>query len=276
MTVTNKKDFLLIFFDQEVQMTSKMILIAEDEQKTREGLRHTLETWNDNRFEIKAVENGEQALAVFQSQKVHLFLMDIVMPEINGLELLTKLKKQQLNPTTLIISSYSEFHYAQEAIHLGVTNYLVKPIKKQKLIEAIEEALHIEVKKEKIQLIEEVVDRHLIQASSQISYLSPIEQAIKYIKIHYKESLSLRAVAEYVHLNPNYLSVLFKEEMGITFSEYVTRSKIQEAKRLLVTTRLSINEISEAVGYQTTKYFIKIFKEYVGVTPAKYRKQIAF
>ncbi|MNY49749.1 Arabinose operon regulatory protein [compost metagenome] len=81
-------------------------------------------------------------------------------------------------------------------------------------------------------------------------------------------------MASHIHLNPSYFSALFKEQTGFTFSEYVARSRIQKAKELLLQTRLTIADISEQVGYQTSKYFIKLFKEYEGTSPNQYRKQM--
>ncbi|WP_256592999.1 helix-turn-helix transcriptional regulator, partial [Pseudomonas sp. 2822-15] len=70
-----------------------------------------------------------------------------------------------------------------------------------------------------------------------------------------------------VHLNASYFSVLFKEQTGLTFSEYLTRRRMQVAKKLLFSTDLPIGVIAEKVGYQTAKYFIKLFKELEGHTP---------
>lgn len=61
--------------------------------------------------------------------------------------------------------------------------------------------------------------------------------------------------------------------MKLTFSEYVTRRRIQRAKELLMTTNLPINDIAEESGYKTAKYFIKIFRELEGMTPSAYRKK---
>src|SRR5690625_560656 len=95
-----------------------------------------------------------------------------------------------------------------------------------------------------------------------------------YVEDNFNADISLKGIAEIVHLNASYLSSLFKEELNMTFSEYLTRRRIQEAKRLLMQTDLTINEIAEKVGYQTAKYFIKIFKQYENTTPNSYRKSM--
>lgn len=85
----------------------------------------------------------------------------------------------------------------------------------------------------------------------------------------------MRDTAEQLHMNASYLSVLFKEQTGLTFSEYATRRKVQKAKELLSTTRLPIQEIAGQVGYQTSKYFVKVFRQLEGISPGQYRKSNA-
>ncbi|KGM46093.1 hypothetical protein NP83_02170, partial [Neobacillus niacini] len=69
----------------------------------------------------------------------------------------------------------------------------------------------------------------------------------------------------------SYFSRLFKKEVGETFVEYVTKMKINRAKELLEQTTDSVGKICERLGYDNQSYFIKIFKNYVGVTPIEYR-----
>jgi len=86
-----------------------------------------------------------------------------------------------------------------------------------------------------------------------------------------ESSLSLTEVAEHVGLNPDYLSRIFKENTGKTFSEYLTHLRIMKSMLLLKETDMKIKDIGEAVGYNSTNYFIKVFKESMKVTPREYR-----
>lgn len=252
---------------------TKTILIVDDEPRTRQGLKKTLDTWANGQYQIMIASNGEEAIELMKQHKVHILITDIHMPEITGLQLLKIAKDQNIFPVIIVISAYSEFEYAQEALRLGVINYLLKPISKKALIEAVEEAVQTVEKKERAGLIEKVVDTKLVDANTQNpSNREPIREAIDYINNHLKNELSQKEVADHVHLNPSYLSVLFKEHVKLTFSEYVTRRRVQRAKELLVSTNLPINDIAEESGYKTAKYFIKIFRELEGVTPSAYRK----
>lgn len=247
-------------------------MIADDEPRTRQGLKKTLDTWANGEFQILTASNGEEVIELMRQQKVQILITDIRMPEITGLELLKTIKEHNWSPVIIVISAYSEFEYAQEALRLGVINYLLKPISKNHLIGAVEEALQAVEKQERVGMIEKVVDDKLVQVNSQSSSPEPIREAIDFIKHHLQSDLTLKEVAEFVHLNPSYFSALFKEHTAITFSEYVTRRRIQRAKELLISTNLPITEIAEESGYKTAKYFIKIFKELEGVTPSVYRK----
>lgn len=253
-------------------MDTKTILIVDDEQITRQGLKKTLERWAQDKYEVLSAVDGSEALEVFQKTKVHLLITDVNMPEMTGLALLKTVKEKGHKPVVIIVSGYPDFEYAQEAIRLGVINYLLKPVNKQRLIEAVEQALETEASIERADYIEKVADQKLLDVDSTQTSKASIREALQYVNDNLSQQISLKDVASAVHLNPSYFSVLFKEQTRLTFSEYLTRKRLQTAKKLLLTTNLSIEEIAEKVGYQTAKYFIRLFKEYEGITPSKYRK----
>jgi two-component system, response regulator YesN len=254
-------------------MLTKNIVIVDDEPRTRQGLQRTLESWNNGEFTILTAESGEEVMRIMEEKRVHILLSDIRMPEMTGLQLLKSMKEKGFSPVVIVISAYSEFEYAQEALKLGVINYLLKPIGKKKLIEAVEEAVKVMEKQVRVGMIEKIVDEKIVDTNNKMdSSKDTIRKAIAYIDRQLKDDLTLKDVAAHVHLNPSYFSVLFKEQANLNFSEYVTRRRIQRAKELVISTNLPINGIAEEVGYKTSKYFIKIFKEIEGMTPSTYRK----
>ena len=100
---------------------------------------------------------------------------------------------------------------------------------------------------------------------------SIIRSAIEFIAEHYDQEITLVDVAEQTHLNPSYLSTLFKQVTGQTFKEYLNHVRIQEAQRLLTHTDYPIMEISIACGFSDQSYFTKVFRKYTGLTPRQYR-----
>lgn len=94
-----------------------------------------------------------------------------------------------------------------------------------------------------------------------------------YIRNHIGDELSLNAVAEKVSLNPSYLSKIFKDETGINFVDYINKQRIEAAKEMILHTDKIIDEIARDVGFNSSTYFIKKFKEINGVTPRNYKLQ---
>ncbi|SDO23521.1 response regulator transcription factor [Alkalicoccus daliensis] len=252
-------------------MRNPLILIVDDEPKSRQGLKRRLDAWNEQLADIHTAGTAFEALEFMQEHEVDLLITDIRMPEMTGLELIEKTKKLNQEPVFIVISAYSEFEYAQRALKMGVVNYLLKPVKKEAFIEAVSSALAAREKKDRYAMVEKAMEDPALEQIESLP--EPLQEAAQFIEEHLGEKFSLKDVAAHVHLNPSYFSVLFKEQMGITFSEFLTRKRLQQAKRILLTSDLPVGEIAERTGYQTAKYFIQIFKEYEGKTPSKYRKE---
>ena len=89
---------------------------------------------------------------------------------------------------------------------------------------------------------------------------------------HLAEDISLTILAEQFHLNAQYISQLFKSEIGVRFLTYLTNIRIEKAKQLLLSTALSIAEVAEQSGYGDYRVFTKVFKKTEGVTPSQYRR----
>uniref|UniRef100_A0A7C4PYA0 Response regulator n=1 Tax=Bellilinea caldifistulae TaxID=360411 RepID=A0A7C4PYA0_9CHLR len=110
--------------------------------------------------------------------------------------------------------------------------------------------------------------------SQQTQVQRAIDQALDYIRGNFSHSdLSLNSVAEAVNLSPSYLGTQFKRHTGTTYINFLTTLRIEEAKRLLRSTDLSINYIAEKVGYPNVTNFYRHFQRQVGMTPAAFRKQ---
>lgn len=99
-----------------------------------------------------------------------------------------------------------------------------------------------------------------------------IRRAISYIEKHYHEKITQEDVASYLEITPEYLSTLFSRVMKENFSSYMKRIRINQAKILLSETSLKIYEVAEQVGYSDAKYFNRVFKEEVGISPGEYRQ----
>lgn len=96
---------------------------------------------------------------------------------------------------------------------------------------------------------------------------------IDYVNYHYKTDLTLHVLAEEFMLNPSYISQMFRKEMKMTYTNYITELRLGEACRLLKETTDSVSLISEKVGFGDSFHFSRTFKKYIGSAPAKYRNE---
>lgn len=392
------------------------ILIADDEPKIRQGLKNTLETFGLPIQVCAEAKNGLEALKKAEETRPDILLVDICMPKLSGIQFLQEVKKLELDCKMIIISGFNEFSYAQQAISLGVSSYLLKPIPEEELkaeLESVMKSLENERKDRKyhalmkqqihknspylrdtffqnwlegsldeaeqriqrefldIRLSEDVtmillsvrtdlegstiddvqqeelyksvmersvcriegedrpfyafmsrsqdvagimegycanaerirqelsqdIDRiaegkyyiqikncrreevpviyeEMAASARRIMECRPIvAQARQYIYAHYAErDLDLTQVAADIGCNPSYLSRTMKQELGISFKDYLTMLRIRQAKNLMRDRGFSLNQIAEKVGYSNQHYFSAAFKNCQGVSPSEYRR----
>lgn len=101
-----------------------------------------------------------------------------------------------------------------------------------------------------------------------------ISKTILYMKNHYGRDIGINDIAQYINLNPTYLSRIFKKATGKTIIEFLTLLRIEKSKVLLEHANKSIKEISAELGYYDVRSFTRFFKKYEGVTPGEYRKSL--
>lgn len=394
------------------------VLIADDEPKIRQGLKETIEGFQLPVTVCGEARNGMDALEKIQEFAPDIVLLDICMPKLSGIQLLEEIRKTNQECQVIIISGFNEFSYAKQAIRLGVSEYLLKPIVEEELKNAVlavmeelektrksrkfmdlvqqqltqnqtyfqdvflndwvegklsqrewrEQAEFLQLRMpEKITLVITVIQpgyekklaggtvsdelykmtleniledslkefhpvavfmsryqdvigilrdcpsdeenfRKYIQSqvefrtegkccvltencvctelpeactrmrsdARKIMECKPIVlEARKYIYEHYgNRELDLRQVAHAIGCNSSYLSRMMKQELGISFKEFLTRLRINQAIYLMGDRERSINEIAGQVGYSNQHYFSAAFKNCQGVSPSEFRKNM--
>lgn len=240
------------------------VLIADDEPIFRMGLQKMIATLSSGWHVVGEAEDGQDAWAKVKSLRPDVLLTDIRMPRMDGIQLQRLVKEHYPQMACIVLSGHDEFAYARDSLKLGAKDYLLKPVEREQLYAALEKVRA------------EWQDR-LPGAGGQTERewtVTAVDRAILYIRQHYTEELSLSQVAAQVHLNPSYLSTLFKQKAGVSFVAFLQQTRIGAAKRLLRQTDLKIQAIAEQTGFSSLRHFNRAFKEEVGVTPRSYRESL--
>ncbi|WMJ86277.1 response regulator transcription factor [Anaerocolumna sp. MB42-C2] len=239
------------------------VLIVDDEPYMIEYIKKLVDWRNYGFCQVLTAKGGSMARDLLLEYRPELLVTDIKMPKLSGLDLSRIIKENHYPTKVVIISGYSEFEYAKQAIRYGVSEYLVKPVLKNDFEESLERVL------EKSFDRQAGVENREGVTNNQADVIYCIK---KYIGVNYDKNLSLDALGELVHLHPAYLSKIFKEATDVNLSNYIMEVRMQKAAQLLEQTELQIRKVMEQVGYQKSQYFSKLFKDKYGVTPKEYRR----
>lgn len=106
-----------------------------------------------------------------------------------------------------------------------------------------------------------------------IEISDPVRVAMEYISKNYAQTITLEKLADLCGLSSNYFSALFKEQVGETYIDYLTNCRLEQAQKQLISTRKTVREITDEIGYIDDKYFRKLFKKRYGMTPSQYRNK---
>lgn len=270
------------------------VLLVDDEQIERMALAKKIDRYYGDKVEIYHAVNGREAVAMCGEQKNDIVIMDISMPEMNGVMAAKYIRKMDDQCSIIFLSAYDDFEYARNAIKVRALDYLLKPCDMNDLLAVMDTALQ---KLDK----ENAFNGNSISGKEQNKETeicgsnannvrenrpkrtdnvrnSDEQTTIKYLKEYvennYIYDISMQEAAEEMGYSDAYFSKLFKQYFNQNFTAYLTEYRIKKAKELLSNTNHSIKDISRMVGYTDSNYFAKIFKRLVGEIPSKYRENL--
>ena len=240
-------------------MKKLRVLLVDDEIMIRQGLKQLFDWEGHDCQVVGEAADGMEALTQIDALRPDIVIMDINIPIMNGLKVIqcTRLKYPQI--AFVIVSGYDDFAYCREALRLKITDYILKPVNYEEFGTCIDNL--------KIALFQRSSAREEPQEEER-----PILAITRYLQEHLSEDVSLSVLAEEFHLSAQYISQLFKNEIGVNFLAYLTNIRMEQAKKLLLSTSLSVAEVAEQSGYGDYRVFTKVFKKSEGVTPSQYRR----
>ena len=241
------------------------IIVIEDEEYVCKCVSELIEEMSSSYHVIVRTTNSLNGWNLIEKLVPDVVVTDIKMSGLSGLDLIKMAREKRLPTKFIIISAYSDFEYAREAIKYKVNAYIVKPITYEEVKEALQS---ISCESENLASEEEMPQMLAVRHPS-------IQKAIKYIEQHYSEPITQASIVEKLHLSTQYFSQLFHKETGIKFSRYLMNHRVKVAKTLLALPNARISDVAKEVGYEDEKYFHKVFKHITGVSPREYMQKFS-
>jgi two-component system response regulator YesN len=257
------------------------VLIVEDEEIIRKGLVYTIDWLSMDCVVVGDAENGMEGLDKISQTNPDIVITDIKMPILSGIEMLQKAKENgSSNFIGIILTSYSEFEYAQKAISLGVFDYLLKPIDEDRLKVLIIRAKGALAKsneyKDLIKCSHNQETFKLIDwgiYSGNEAYKNPyVNRVINEIRNHYMQKMSIESISKFLGISPSYISRKLKDATNQNFLDLLNKYRVQKAVELLSKGQYRVYEISDLTGFSDYKHFCAVFKKYTGATPTEFIK----
>ena len=247
------------------------ILIIEDEVQTKKVL---LDSLRFERFKAIAADNGKAGLDLAKKHCPNLIVCDIMMPEMNGYEVLSALREQSSTTAIPIIFLTAKVTMSELRLgmDLGAEDYLTKPCTVDRLLTAIKARLRRDRELKQYYSAQSQGSTNDFYDLDKFSQSPLIAAVFESIEANYHRPLQLKEVAATLGYSPAYLTDLVRRKTGRTVKQWIVERRMDCARKLLLATEESIAQIAEQTGYLDTAYFIRQFKQLHGKSPHQWRK----
>ncbi|SMO60281.1 response regulator [Fodinibius sediminis] len=241
------------------------ILIVEDDPILRRFVSSILQ---EERVRLEVAKNGAEALKKLAITDPDLIISDIIMPKVDGFELVKKIRskaKYRLTPI-ILVSSMAEEKSRVHGFNIGISDYLVKPFSESELKARVQNLLRQKFERDKYL-------RETDKQSHESEEQSFIKRLIQYIENHiHNETITIEKLSQSVNTSRRQLYRDLKSYTGYTPAEFVREVKLRKARRMLEeNSKLTVAEVADSVGYNTAAHFSRIFKERFGSNPSQYK-----
>ncbi|RPF48861.1 two-component system response regulator YesN [Hydrogenoanaerobacterium saccharovorans] len=255
------------------------VLLVEDEDIIRKGIKHSVPWEEHNCIVIGEARNGIEGKDLIQKLNPNIVITDINMPVMDGLQMIAETKCQN-DYVAIILTGYSDFEYAKEAIKNGVSDYILKPLNMEEIAETLERAAleckNISVLRKQNESVGELKNISLF-CNTELKEASDdpvVEQILKIIAENYSKKITLTDLSDILHYSDRYINQKFQKALGTTVIEYLNRYRIQKALSFLQEDQIPISDIGWECGIGDYKYFNHVFKKYIGCSPKEYKIKI--
>ena len=251
------------------------IMIVEDETFVREGIVSILQSGLTIPFRLNSCADAREAMSVSEFSHPDLVITDIEMPDTDGLELIRQMKAANYCDSFIILSGHDNFDYARNALRYGVSDYLLKPVDKEELINAIRKIYESRYLNKEMdgsaRPFREIP--FLAWDMSLESMPASLRRIIGYMSKNYMNDISQKTISEALFFHPSYISSLINKYTGHNFGYLLDYIRIRRGAELLLgEPDMSISEVSVLVGYNNERRLYAAFQKYLNMTPGDFRK----
>lgn len=245
------------------------VLVVDDELVVRRGIVTGID-WSALDCEVVSeAANGIEGMEAAARYTPDIIITDVRMPQMDGLSMMSELRRRGCRAHAIVLTAYSDFDYARKAIGFGAEEYLLKPFDNDELILAVNKVLQRERTKDGGQMTEALhMPRLAVTGKSHM-----VMETVRYVEAHYGDhELGIGRIAEALSVSEGHLSHAFKKETGYTVGNYLTLYRMQQAARILrEEPGIRIYEVAARAGYRDVTYFSNVFKKYMGKAPTEIR-----
>jgi two-component system response regulator YesN len=241
----------------------RKILIVDDEPLAVQAVRLVLA--KGHRISVVGdARSAAEGLRLFTERHPDIVIADIRLPGESGLDMIGKMRAIEPSTRAIILTAYPEFAYAQRAVSLGVSEYLLKPITPTALTQALDRVIG------ESSLIWEYVEKTLGSRLRDISnpYLS---EALQLMASDLR-GVQTKKLAQALYVSESHLCRLFREETGKTLGEFTKEVRILVAEDMLTGLSESIRSVSSSLGFNDPGYFSRVFRKSRGMSPSEFRR----
>lgn len=236
------------------------LLVADDEAIVRNFVKAVIKEEGLPVSKILEAGSGPEAVREALDKAPQAALIDVRMPGFDGLKTCELIKKERPETHIVFLSAHDDFELVRGAFTLGASDYILKPLHHGKLVE----------------IISGIADKlALTTAPGAAADNDPLVQAVeKYIEENMETNLNLADIARAVFSSPFHLSRKFRKISGLALKDYISERRLEAAKKLLGDPGLSITEVAERTGFNSSSYFATCFKAGTGQSPSQFRQKL--
>ena len=244
------------------------VVIIDDEPIIVEGLSKVIKWDKYNCQIVGTASDGREGLKLINEVKPDIIFSDIAMPGMDGLKMIAAIRVEQPDTFVAILTGYRDFDYAQTAIRLGVSRFLLKPSNLNELEEAVE---YMVGELNKRQPEKEILEENLKDDGTAGSFI--VKNAIEYMEENFSEKFTLTDLADKMYVSQWHLSKLLNKHTKKSFNELLNDIRIKNAKQLLSDPSLRVGDVAGKVGFIDIAHFSRVFKKCTGMSANEYRNK---